>query len=62
VAVEAEVGRLAVTTEVSETEIIVTMEIAAAGSTVVEGMAAVEEAISRRTTPHRSALKRFEKV
>jgi hypothetical protein len=44
--------------EVSETETTVTTEMAVAGSTVVERMA-VEEAISRRTTPNRSTLKRF---
>jgi hypothetical protein len=47
----------------------VTTEMAMAGSTVVEGMAVVvavtvvgEEAISRRTTPNRYALKRFAEV
>jgi hypothetical protein len=44
----------------------VTTEMAMAGSTVVEGMAATvvvgEEAISRRTTPNRYALKRFAEV
>jgi len=46
----------------------VTTEMAEAGSTVVEGMAVVaatvvgEEAISRRTTPNRYALKRFAEV
>jgi hypothetical protein len=66
----AEAGRRAATTGVSETETMVTTEMAMAGSTVVEGMAVVvaatvvvgEEAISRRTTPNRYALKRFAEV
>ena len=58
----AEAGRRAATTGVSETETMVTTEMAVAGSTVVEEMAAVEEAISRRTTPNRYALKRFAEV
>jgi len=70
VAVEvAEAGRRAATTGVSETETRVTTEMAVAGSTVVEGMAAVvavtvvgEEAISRRPTPNRPAEKRFAEV
>ena len=48
----------------------VTTVMAVAGSTVVEGMAVVvaatvvvgEEAISRRTSPNRYALKRFAEV
>jgi len=59
----AEAGLRAATTGVSETETMVTTEMAEAGSTVVEGMAVVgEEAISRRTTPNRYALKRFAEV
>jgi 3-keto-L-gulonate-6-phosphate decarboxylase len=61
----AEAGRRAATTGVSEMETMVTMEMAVAGSTVVEAMAevvaamVVGEAISRRPNPHRSAEKRF---
>jgi hypothetical protein len=51
------VGRLAATTDRSETETILTTEMTVAGSTVGEAMAVVatvvgEEAISRRTTPN----------
>ena len=63
-------GRRAATTEVSET--MVTTEMVVAGSTAVEAMvvgvetAAVvvveEEAISRRTTPNRYALKRTTEI
>ena len=61
----AKAGRRAATTGVSETETMVTMEMAVAGSTVVEAMAevvaamVVGEAISRRPTSHCSAEKRF---
>ena len=59
----AEAGRRAATTGVSETETMVTTEMAVAGSTVVAATVVVgEEAISRRTTPNRYALKRFVEV
>jgi hypothetical protein len=57
------VGRQAATTGVSETETMVTTEMAVARSTVGEAMAVVaatvvgEEAISRRTTSKRYALR-----
>jgi hypothetical protein len=59
------VGRQAATTGVSETETMVTTEMAVARSTVGEAMAVVvtveevAEAISRGTTPDRFAEKRF---
>jgi hypothetical protein len=62
-----EVGPRAATTDLSETETMVTTETAVAGSTEEEAMAAavagetvavVEEAISRRTTPNLPAEKR----
>jgi len=57
------VGRRAATTEVSETETVVTTEMAVAGSTVGEAMAVVgEEAISPRTTSNRYAIRRFTDV
>jgi hypothetical protein len=40
----------------------VTTEMAMAGSTVVAATVVGEEAISRRTTPNRYALKRFAEV
>jgi hypothetical protein len=46
-----EVGLQAATTDLSETETMVTTEIAVTGSTVGEAMA--EEAISRDTIPNR---------
>ena len=61
----AEVGRQAATTDLSETETMLTTEMAVARSTVGEAMAVVaatvvgEEAISCRTTPNRYALRRF---
>ena len=65
----AEVGRQAATTGVSETETMVTTEMAVARSTVGEAMAVVvaatvvgEEAISRRTTHYRYTLRRFTDV
>jgi hypothetical protein len=61
------VGRQAATTDLSETETTVTTEMAVAGSTAGEAMAAVatvvgEEAISRRTTSKRYAQRRFTDV
>ena len=58
-------GRRAATTEVSET--MVTTEMTVAGSTAVEAMVVGvetvgEEAISRRTTPNRYALKRTTEI
>ena len=58
----AEAGRRAATTGVSETETMVTTEMAVAGSTVVAVKVVGEEAISRTTTPDRSSRKRFAEV